>query len=195
VGLSEGTRIVLAGLGLYFAIAAVTWSFPALRFTPIRPAWAAIAGWALVLASLAAWLVAARGTRAAYAAGQFPSSGLFALVRHPIYAVFIFVQSPGLILWLWGWPSLVLPFAAFGLSRWAVRREEARLCEYFGPLYEEYRRRVPALFPRLRHRPPPPPGAGGELVDRKVAARKAAAARAAARRGGKDRSDSHLRGL
>jgi len=193
VVLNEGTRIVLAGLGLYVVIAVVIWLFPALRFTPARPAWAAIAGWGLLLASLAVWLVAARSMRAAYAAGQFPTAGLFAWVRHPIYTALIFVQCPGLIVWLWGWPALVLPFVAYGLSRWAVRREESRLYDHFGPSYEAYQRTVPALFPRLRRRPPP--GVGGELVNRRVKTRKAAAARSAARRGGKDRSDSHLRGL
>ena len=75
-------------------------------------------------------------------------------MRHPIYTAFIFVQCPGLILWLWGWPALVLPFAAYGLYRSAVRREERRLYEHFGPSYEAYRRTVPALVPRLRRRPP-----------------------------------------
>jgi hypothetical protein len=117
------------------------------------------------------------------------------VVRHPIYSAFIFLQCPGLILWLWGWPALVLPFAAYVLYRSAVGREEERLREHFGPLYEAYRRQVPALVPWSRRRRQPPPGAGGELVDRRVSARKAAAARAAARRRGKDHSDSHLRGL
>lgn len=195
VGLGEGTRLVLAGLALYVAVAVVVWLFPALRFSPARPLWAGGAGWALLILSLAVWFVAARSVRAAYAAGRFPVDGLFAWVRHPVYAAFVFVQCPGLILWLWGWPALVLPFAAYVLCRAAVRREEQRLLEHFGPPYEAYRRRVPALFPWPRRRPQPPPGAGGELVDRKVAARKAAAARSAARRGGKDREDSHLHGL
>ncbi len=194
-GLSEGTWFVLAGLGLYLLVAVVIWLFPALRFTPARPAWAGGAGWLLLLSSLAVWFVAARGLRAAYAAGQFPTTGLFAWVRHPVHAAFIFVQCPGLILWLWGWPALALPIAAYALSLAAVRREEERLLGHFGPLYEVYRRRVPALVPRPPRRPQPPPGSGGELVDRKVASRRAAAARSAARRGEKDRSDSHLRGL
>ena len=193
--MGEGTRIVLTGLGLYVAVAVLIWLLPVLRFSAQRPSWAGVAGWLLLLLSLALWVVAARATRAAYAAGRFPDSGLFALVRHPIYSAFILVQCPGLILWLWGWPALVLPFAAYALYRSAVRREEARLYEHFGPAYEVYRRAVPALVPWPRRRPEPPPGAGGELVNRTVAARKAAAARSAARRGDKDRSDSHLRGL
>jgi protein-S-isoprenylcysteine O-methyltransferase Ste14 len=193
--MNEGTRVVLIGLGLYALVAALIWLFPALRFTPYRPVWAGLGGWALLVASLVVWFVAARATRAAYSMGRLPTTGLFALVRHPIYSAFIFVQSPGLLLWLWGWPALVLPFAAYGLYRSAVAREEERLSEHFGPLYEAYRRQVPALVPWPRRRRQPPPGAGGELVDRKVTSRRAAAARAAARRRGGDSSDSHLRGL
>jgi protein-S-isoprenylcysteine O-methyltransferase Ste14 len=193
--MNEGMRIALISLGLYVFVAVLIWVFPALRFTSARPAWAGIAGWVLLLASLAVWVVAARATRAAYAAGQLPATGLFTVVRHPIYSAFIFLQCPGLILWLWGWPALVLPFAAYALYRSAVGREEERLSEHFGPLYEAYRRQVPALVPWSRRRRQPPPGAGGELVDRRVSARKAAAARASARRRGKDHSDSHLRGL
>jgi protein-S-isoprenylcysteine O-methyltransferase Ste14 len=194
MSMSQGTRVLLISLGLYVLIAVLIWLFPALRFTPVRPAWAGAAGWVLLLASLGVWFVAARTMRAAYGAGQLPTTGLFGLVRHPIYSAFILLQGPGLILWLWGWPALVLPFAAYGLSRSAIRSEEERLSEHFGPLYETYRRRVPALLPWPRRRPQPPPGAGGELVNRKVASRKAAASRSAARRR-KDGSDSHLRGL
>jgi protein-S-isoprenylcysteine O-methyltransferase Ste14 len=194
-GWSEGTKTILVGLALYIVVAVLIWVFPVLRFSSAQPMPAVAAGYLLVVAALVVWFAAARQARAAYGAGFFPTTGLFAWVRHPIVSAFIFVQGPGLILLLWGWPALALPFAAYGLYRASMRRDEEALLRHFGGAYEAYRRTVPALVPRPRRRPKAPPGAGGEPVDKRVAARKAAAARAAARRRGKDRPDDHLRGL
>ncbi len=78
------------------------------------------------------------------------TTGIFARVRHPIYADFIFLTCPAVVLVAWAWPMLALPFVAYGLYRLFIGGEEARLIEEFGAAYTAYRERVPALVPRLR---------------------------------------------
>jgi protein-S-isoprenylcysteine O-methyltransferase Ste14 len=192
-----GPRIVISGVVLYAVIAVLVWRYPWLAFSAERPFFVGGIGWLLIVAAIVVWLVAIRRMRAAYQGGYLETGGVFAWVRNPIYSAFIFIECPGLVLWLWAWPALALPFVAYGLYRHYIPREEEGLRRTFGAAYDAYRRRVPALVPRRPHpqgRPPSGDGSG-EPPDRRAAARRAAAARSVARRGGKDRSDSHLRGL
>jgi methanethiol S-methyltransferase len=78
---------------------------------------------------------------------QFTERSLYRVVRHPLMLGFLIafwaapVMSPGRLL-----------FAGV-ITAWvllAIRIEESTLVEVHGELYEGYRRRVPALLPRLR---------------------------------------------
>ncbi len=77
------------------------------------------------------------------------TTGPYALARHPIYTGFLAAilgtaAAGGRVQGLVG-------FALAALVYWRkLRREEALMLERFGPEYESYRRRVPALLPRLR---------------------------------------------
>ncbi len=80
---------------------------------------------------------------------QFTERSLYRVVRHPLMLGFLVafwsapVMSPGRLL-----------FAGV-ITAWvllAIRIEEATLVEMHGKAYESYRRRVPALLPRLRRR-------------------------------------------
>lgn len=123
---------------------------PGLRFGARRPPVAGALGRLLLVASLIVWFVIIGQVRRAYARGQMLTTGIFAHVRNPIYADFIFLTCPAVVLVAWAWPMLVLPFAAYGFYRLFIDGEEARLAEEFGATYAAYRQRVPALLPRLR---------------------------------------------
>jgi protein-S-isoprenylcysteine O-methyltransferase Ste14 len=78
---------------------------------------------------------------------QFTERSLYRVVRHPLMLGFLVafwsapVMSPGRLL-----------FAGV-ITAWvllAIRIEESTLVEMHGEAYERYRRRVPALLPRLR---------------------------------------------
>lgn len=84
-------------------------------------------------------------------------AGIYAAVRHPIYAA--------LISGVWGWALLWTSVAGLGLAAICTfffllksRYEEGLLAARFSA-YEEYRRRVPAFIPyrRSRSREPQPP--------------------------------------
>jgi protein-S-isoprenylcysteine O-methyltransferase Ste14 len=78
---------------------------------------------------------------------RFSERSLYRVVRHPLML--------GFLVAFWAAPAMSpgrLLFAGV-ITAWvlvAIRIEEATLVELHGELYESYRRRVPALLPRVR---------------------------------------------
>jgi protein-S-isoprenylcysteine O-methyltransferase Ste14 len=81
------------------------------------------------------------------------SSAIYAVLRHPAYSGAVRI---GMAFGLWRGTWFSLLFGAFmplGLTAWLRLAEEPELIERFGEGYAEYRRRVPAFWPRLRDLP------------------------------------------
>jgi protein-S-isoprenylcysteine O-methyltransferase Ste14 len=81
---------------------------------------------------------------------ELEQTGPFALVRHPIYSALLgLLRATGLALST-AWLTLAAAVAYVAGTLWRASREEALLREHFGAAYDDYARRVPRLFPRLR---------------------------------------------
>ena len=145
-----GPRIVITTVGCFVLLLVLGAIFPALRIGERPPGELAVLAGILMAATVAIWIAVIREVRPAHFAGRLVTSGLFAGVRNPLYSAFIFLASAGLALLLWSWPGLTLPLIAYALYRRWIPLEEARLERRFGAEYAAYRRRVPALVPRLR---------------------------------------------
>lgn len=82
------------------------------------------------------------------AKGNLVTDGIYGLVRHPQYAG-LFLISIGLMI---QWPTLTTlllwPIMFISYYRLALR-EEKRMIELFGEKYLNYKKRVPAFFPRI----------------------------------------------
>jgi protein-S-isoprenylcysteine O-methyltransferase Ste14 len=77
-------------------------------------------------------------------------NGVYAVVRHPIYAGMLGMMiSTGLALSVPVWILIAGALASFG-THLRIRSEEALLREAFGEMYEEYAREVPALVPGIK---------------------------------------------
>lgn len=77
-------------------------------------------------------------------------TSIYAVLRHPAYSG---LARLGLALGLWGGTPASLAFGLctpLGLTLWLRLVEEPELIERFGAGYADYRRRVPAFWPRLR---------------------------------------------
>jgi protein-S-isoprenylcysteine O-methyltransferase Ste14 len=72
--------------------------------------------------------------------------GLYARVRHPVYALTLFAWFVTPMMSL---DRLVLALAMCGYLVVGIRLEEGRLIAKFGDAYRSYRERVPMLIPRL----------------------------------------------
>ncbi len=145
------------GIGPLFTIPAVlygtaagvlTFLFPdilAIRCLPY-PLLAA-AGAVLLAAGLTVYLVSFRQFNAAYREGRLATTGMFAVVRHPIYAAWILLIFSGGALLTASWPMLGVPAVAWIVFRISIHREERYLEETFGGDYRAFRSRVNALIP------------------------------------------------
>jgi len=81
------------------------------------------------------------------------TSGPYAVVRHPIYAaMFGLLLATGMT--LSSWQALLLAAALFIVGTlWRIRLEERLLQQSFGPAYDRYAEKVPALLPWPRAHP------------------------------------------
>jgi protein-S-isoprenylcysteine O-methyltransferase Ste14 len=106
-------------------------------------------GAGLLLIAAGLWVrVCARQWKAEHSHFSLVTNGLYAYMRHPLYAG-SFLLGTGLCLLLGDLLVLVAFTAAFWLSHGAViRREEAELEQVFGEEYREYCRCVGGLLPR-----------------------------------------------
>jgi protein-S-isoprenylcysteine O-methyltransferase Ste14 len=82
--------------------------------------------------------------------GRLVDSAIYSVLRHPAYSGVIRV---GLAFGLWRgtWFSIFFGlFMPIGLTLWLRLVEEPELIERFGEGYADYRRRVPAFWPRVQ---------------------------------------------
>lgn len=106
-----------------------------------------VIGYAFVLLGLGLLVEGWREVYQARKRGRLATGGLYGLVRHPQYTG-IFIALFGQLI---HWPT-VLTLLLFPVIVWVyvrlARREERQMIERFGETYEDYRRRVPAFFPK-----------------------------------------------
>lgn len=82
--------------------------------------------------------------------GRMVQSSIYSLIRHPLYAALIHLGI-GLALLNGNWFAVTFAlFMPLGLTGWLRLVEEKELLERFGEGYTDYRRKVPAFWPRLR---------------------------------------------
>ncbi len=105
-------------------------------------------GAGLILVGLVLWGVAYAALVRGWRRGELVTTGFYARARHPLYAVWIFLIVPGVVLVIGSWPVMTVPVAMWMAARRAIQREEARLVAEFGDDYARYVARTWPLFPR-----------------------------------------------
>jgi len=151
----------VAGLTAWGGIAALLAALRGHLFAGVgAPLWAVIAGLVLLATEVAILLRVERelgfgrmvGRTELAGGGELHTQGLYARVRHPRYAGMMLavlgacLLAGTLLMW-------VLSAAWLSLALLAILLEERELRARFGAAYDDYARRVPALFPvRLRLR-------------------------------------------
>ncbi len=114
------------------------------------PFWPRLAGILLLAVAAVLWVLIVRTILWMYNLGRLYRGGFYARCRHPLYADYILLALPGLSLLFNSWAALTTVPVAVIIFRRLIREEEDGLVASFGEEYEQYRREVNALFPRLR---------------------------------------------
>ena len=117
------------------------------RLVPERLALAA--GGTLLLLGLIVYALGTFSVYKAIDAGQLATRGIFAVVRHPLYAAWVWCIVPGLALMQGTLLTLGAPVVAAIFYRLCIPHEEAYLHRLHGDAYREYSRRVGGIVPRL----------------------------------------------
>lgn len=97
-------------------------------------------------------VIYALGTFSVYKAidaGQLATRGIFAVVRHPLYAAWVWCIVPGLALLQGTLLALLAPVVAAVFYKLCIPHEEAWLHEQHGEAYKAYSRRVGGIVPRF----------------------------------------------
>jgi protein-S-isoprenylcysteine O-methyltransferase Ste14 len=149
-----GPRIVALALpyGIVAGIATRIWPHVCrLRFIPgiVLITLAVV----FLTAGLTMLLIAVISMNRAYNSDRLVTSGIFAVVRHPIYSAWIVLILPGLALLSRSWPLLLMPVVAYAVFKLTIHREDEYLQQRFGQAYLDYRSRVNELFPFPRFFP------------------------------------------
>ena len=110
-----------------------------------------IFGTILIIAGIALWILAVLNSRitAEIEEGRLVTTGIYAYVRHPIYAAFLYVAT-GLILIFQNVILFILPVIYWAFLSWAMKNtEEKWLAEKFAEEYMNYSRKVNRFIPKV----------------------------------------------
>ncbi len=135
---------------LYAAAAAsIQYSlFSDLRFVIISPAANFWTGAALAAVGCGIYLVSAFTIDRYFCRGRLCTSGVYGLMRHPIYGAWISFIAPGVVVMTGSVNGITVPVFMYIIYRILIGEEERYLEEKFGRDYREYRSRVWAIFPK-----------------------------------------------
>ena len=142
-----GPKTLVPSMSYALAAWAATSAWPGVFRLRWLPDVVVTAGAVLTAAGVAMWLVGAVAVMRAYNRDQLVTSGMFALVRHPVYAAWITLIFPGLALLTRSWPMWITPWIAYAIFRRLIHREDEYLERRFGQAYRDYRRRVNEVLP------------------------------------------------
>jgi protein-S-isoprenylcysteine O-methyltransferase Ste14 len=148
-----GPSIVLSA-GAWAAVAGLaTWLWPELCMLKTVPfSVCLVAGIVLLIVGIPMLVVAARAATLAYNSDSLATTGIFSLVRNPIYSAWIVFIIPGLVVLSRSWPLLLTPLVAYIVFKIRIRRENNFLERHFGDDYRKYKAQVNELIPFPRSR-------------------------------------------
>jgi len=148
------------GIGPAFSIVAVlsgiltgglTYMYPDRLTIRGIPYWApAILGIGFLGVGTVVYMYSLRIFNRGYRKGLLVTDGPYSVVRHPIYAAWILLICPGLVLFFRSWPMLFVPLTAYVSFKAFIHKEDDYLKDKFGPAYLDYRSKVDELFPNRR---------------------------------------------
>ncbi|MFC1462637.1 methyltransferase family protein [Verrucomicrobiota bacterium] len=126
----------------------LTYRYPDLFSIQCIPYWGLLClAVGLLVVGATIYAKALRAFRDGYSKGHLVTQGIFSVVRHPIYAAWIWLIIPGFVLFFRSWLLLAVPFVAYAAFKVFIREEDECLQQRFGETYAQYRSRVNELFP------------------------------------------------
>ena len=145
-GIGPRTFLPTVAYGVAAMAATYTWPDACLLRWPPYAVFATVGGILLTLGvpmSLAGVISVMR----AYNRDELVTSGVFGLVRNPVYSAMIVLNLPGIVLLSRAWPLFGMPLVAYAVFKLLIHREDEYLERRFGQAYLDYRARVNEVVP------------------------------------------------
>lgn len=147
-----GIGVKLAALTAGFAVAlgaADRFVLPHWRVGFIGRGAAFIIGGVLIACGAAVLVISTRAVYPAFRQGRLVTTGIFGLVRNPIYAAWTLLIVPGILLIARCAIMWLVPVFMYAVFKVLIRAEDEYLERKFGAEYRAYRAKTGELFPRL----------------------------------------------
>jgi protein-S-isoprenylcysteine O-methyltransferase Ste14 len=109
-------------------------------------------GIALFLFGTSIFFVAATQIHRAFNNGKLATNGVYAYMRHPVYAVWILFVAPGLLLVTGALFLIAMIFIMYALFRMLTVEEDSYLEQKFGKDFLDHKKRVNSIVPKLRRK-------------------------------------------
>lgn len=148
------------GIGPKFTIISVIYAaivftiqnilFSELRFVIYSTLINKIIGIVLMLIGFIIFLIPAFTIDKYFYEGKLCTKGVYAYLRHPIYAAWISFIMPGFVIFSGSILGITIPIFMYIIFRTLIPVEEKYLLDKFGDEYREYQSKVWAVFPKLR---------------------------------------------
>jgi protein-S-isoprenylcysteine O-methyltransferase Ste14 len=146
--LGVGPKIALISLGYFIVSSLLSYLYP--EFFVIRnvpyPIFVVI-GVILLLLGLPMLIISGRAVTTGFRKGELMTTGIYALVRNPVYAAWILFIAPGILVFFKSWLMLLTPIVAYISFKAFIREEYQYLRKHFGQIYLEYEASVNELLP------------------------------------------------
>jgi len=146
------------GIGPKFSIAAILSGILTGWLTSLFPDWfsmACIPYWVLIVFGIVflvsgsvIYVYSLRVFNRGYRNEQLVTDGPYSVVRHPIYAAWILLICPGVVLFFRSWLMLIVPLAAYASFKIYIHKEDDYLKDKFGQAYLDYRTKTNEIFPK-----------------------------------------------
>jgi protein-S-isoprenylcysteine O-methyltransferase Ste14 len=107
-------------------------------------------GIGLITVGVVILVIALVQVHSAFSSRKLVTSGVYAYMRNPVYAVWILFIVPGLILITGMLLLTIAPFVMYALLKALIGREEAYMELTFGKEYLDYKSRVNSVIPKLK---------------------------------------------
>jgi len=145
---------ILLPTGAYAAVAGLaTWLWPDVCLVTAVPRVVfLVAGIVLLLVGIPMLMVAGKAATIAYNSDKLATTGIFGLVRNPIYSAWIVFIIPGLVLLSQSWPLFLTPVVAYMVFKVRIGRENDYLEKRFDNAYRTYKAQVNELVPFPRRK-------------------------------------------
>ena len=108
-----------------------------------------ILGMVLILIGFIIFLIHAFTIDKYFYEGKLCTKGVYAYLRHPIYAAWISFIAPGFVIFRGSILGISIPIFMYLVFRALIPVEEKYLLDKFGDEYLEYQSKVWAVFPKL----------------------------------------------